>query len=136
MPPLAAADSFAFLVAISQSFRCPMEYVLVIKRWERLSNLKWMLGIFSFLWMGAQTHGTHPWQNEHQRRSVLFKYVSRTASRGGARPYYEPETYWNKEIVIEMTPEQRAVMFGPTSTPRTEDTYLTVDEDGIVCLGQ
>ena len=93
-------------------------------------------GDILFFMDGAQTHGTHPWQNEHQRRSVLFKYASRTASRGGARPYYEPETYWNKEIVIEMTPEQRAVMFGPTSAPRTEDTYLTVDEDGIVCLGQ
>ena len=74
------------------------------------------------------------WRNDHQRRSVLFKYASRTANRGGSRPYYEPETYWDEEIVSGMTPEERAVMFGPTSAPKTQEVYLAVEPDGTVRL--
>lgn len=91
-------------------------------------------GDILFFMDGAQTHGTHPWRNDHQRRSVLFKYASRTANRGGSRPYYEPETYWDEEIVIGMMPEERAVMFGPTSAPKTQEVYLAVDPDGTVRL--
>ena len=91
-------------------------------------------GDILFFMDGAQTHGTHPWRNDHQRRSVLFKYASRTANRGGSRPYYEPETYWDEEIVSGMTPEERAVMFGPTSAPKTQEVYLAVEPDGTVRL--
>ena len=91
-------------------------------------------GDILFFMDGAQTHGTHPWRNDHQRRSVLFKYASRTANRGGSRPYYKPETYWDEEIVSGMTPEERAVMFGPASPPKTQEVYLTVDPDGTVHL--
>ena len=37
-----------------------------------------------FFMDGAQTHGTHPWQNDHERRSVLMKYASRTSIRRDA----------------------------------------------------
>ena len=88
-----------------------------------------------FFMDGAQTHGTHPWQNNHERRSVLCKYASRTATRGGpSRDVCPPETFWDGAIVDGMTSEQRAVMFGPCSAPPGDDMYLTVDPDGTVRL--
>ena len=61
-------------------------------------------------------------------------HAPRTANRGGSRPHYKPETYWDEEIVSGMTPEERAVMFGPASPPKTQEVYLTVDPDGTVHL--
>jgi len=86
-----------------------------------------------FFMDGAQTHGTHPWQNDHERRSILFKYASRTSTRQGpSKEVCAPEFYWDEPIVNGMTPEQQAVMFGPCSAPGREDLYLVVDEDGAV----
>ena len=49
---------------------------------------------------GAQTHGTHPWSADFERRSILIKYASRTATRSGAsQPVSPPEIYWDEEIV-------------------------------------
>ena len=31
-----------------------------------------------------------------------------------------------------MTPEQRAVMYGPSSSPQSDGPYLDVDEGGVV----
>ena len=86
-----------------------------------------------FFMDGAQTHGTHPWRNNQERRSLLFKYASRTATRQGpSRQLVAPEVYWDSETVEDMTPEQRAVMFGPCSAPGSRNMYLTVDADGAV----
>ena len=88
-----------------------------------------------FFMDGAQTHGTHPWQADHERRSILIKYAGRTATRQGASVHVcDPDTYWDHPIVEGMTPEQRAVMFGPCSAPRRGNLYLAVDDDGAVRL--
>ena len=82
---------------------------------------------------GAQTHGTMPWQAEHQRRAVLIKYTGRTCARQGpAKQYGAPEDHWNEEVVADMTPEESAVMWGPYSNHRGEVPFLTVAEDGTV----
>lgn len=91
-------------------------------------------GDILFFMDGAQTHGTHPWQNDHDRRSILFKYASRTATRQDTARVFEPEIYWDENIVKDMTLEQRAVMFGPCSAPRSTDMNLKVQEDGTVVL--
>ncbi|MBK34940.1 MAG: hypothetical protein CME26_05350 [Gemmatimonadetes bacterium] len=87
-----------------------------------------------FFMDGAQTHGTHPWQNDHERRSILLKYASRTSARSGvSRQLYPPNIYWDANIVEEMTPAQRAVIAGPGWNFRSDPTLsLTVEEDGRV----
>ncbi len=92
-------------------------------------------GDILFFMDGAQTHGTHPWRNAHERRSILYKYAGRTATRGGpSSTVCPPEIYWGEELVARMSSEERAVMFGPCSAPGREDMYLLVDEDGTVRL--
>lgn len=88
-----------------------------------------------FFMDGAQTHGTHPWQNDHDRRSILFKYASRTATRGGpSQQVCRPEIFWDDDIVRGMTKQQRAVMFGPCSAPGSDEMFLVVEADGAVRL--
>ena len=88
-----------------------------------------------FFMDGAQTHGSHPWRNAHERRSILYKYAGRTATRQGpSREVCAPEVYWGEEWVAGMSAEERAVMFGPCSAPGREDMYLLVGEDGVVRL--
>ena len=88
-------------------------------------------GDLLFFMDGAQTHGTHPWQNEHERRSVLFKYAGRTAIRSN-REFAPPEKYWAPEIVEGMTAEERAVMWGPFSGGSRSELALICEEDGTV----
>ncbi|MCZ6635067.1 MAG: phytanoyl-CoA dioxygenase family protein [bacterium] len=86
-----------------------------------------------FFMDGAQTHGTHPWTNDHERRSILFKFASRTATRGGQSAIVaDPEIYWDKAIVDGMTDEQRAVMYGPYSGHGGRVPYLNVENDGTI----
>lgn len=86
-----------------------------------------------FFMDGAQTHGTIPWQAAHQRRSVLYKYTSRTSARSGqAEPIAPPETYWDAKVVDGMTEAQKVVMWGPYSNYHAELPYLDVSEDGDV----
>ncbi len=88
-----------------------------------------------FFMDGAQTHGARAWQAQHQRRAILFKYASRTSTRSGvSRFFLDPDTYWDKNIIDGMTPEQRAVMFGPASAARTEECRLEVDTSGTVSV--
>ena len=88
-----------------------------------------------FFMDGAQTHGARPWNANHMRRAILIKYAGRTATRQGASlGCIEPEKYWDTNVVDEMTPEQRAVMYGPASAPRTDDLYLEVNGEGKVCV--
>ena len=84
---------------------------------------------------GAQTHGARPWRAAHPRRTVLYMYAGRTAARQGASRWcLAPEKYWDAEIVSGMTSEQRAVMFGPSSSPQTDGPYLDLDQDGRVVV--
>ena len=86
-----------------------------------------------FFMDGAQTHGTRPWQSQRPRRSVLYKYASRSSVRGGpARELAPPEIYWGEDVVADMTDEQRAVMFGPCSNHGGDVPFLAVDENGDV----
>ena len=86
-----------------------------------------------FFMDGALTHGTLPWSSDNERRSVLFKYASRSAVRGGpAKDIADPEIYWDSKIVDGMSEEQLAVMYGPYSGHRGEVPYLAVSEDGEV----
>lgn len=87
-----------------------------------------------FFMDGAQSHGTHPWQNDWERRSVLFKCASRTSIRQDVARCVAPEDYWDHEVISDMTSEERAVMFGPCAAPGREDMNLVVDTDGSVRL--
>ena len=88
-----------------------------------------------FFMDGAQTHGSHPWRNDHDRRSILYKYAARSTTRQGpSRKLCEPEIYWGEETVAEMTPVERAVMYGPASAPGSDRLFLDVDEEGSVFL--
>ena len=88
-----------------------------------------------FFMDGAQTHGAFAWQAQHQRRAILLKFASRTSTRQGASiSFVDPDTYWDPHIVDGMTPEQRAVMFGPASAPRTNACELEVDAAGSVSV--
>ena len=90
-----------------------------------------------FFMDGAQTHGTFPWLNDHDRRSILYKYASRTSARSGpASELAPPETYWDDNITEDMTPEQRAVMWGPYSNFREELPLLDVLQSGEVQVSQ
>jgi len=82
---------------------------------------------------GAQTHGTIPWQAAHQRRSVLYKYTSRSSTRSGqAEVLAKPDTYWDQRVLDGMSDAERAVMWGPYSNYHEELPYLDVREDGTV----
>ena len=90
-----------------------------------------------FFMDGAQTHGARAWRAKHDRRAILIKYASRTATRQGASlQCVDPDVYWDTPIVQGMTPEQRAVMFGPASAPRTEACRLDIDESGTVSVAK
>ena len=86
-----------------------------------------------FFMDGAQTHGTFPWQAAHQRRSVLYKYTTRSSTRSGiAENLAPPETYWDVAVTDGMTDAQKAVMWGPYSNFHHELPYLDVHADGSV----
>ena len=84
---------------------------------------------------GAQTHGTHPWQNDHERRSVLMKYASRTSIRQG-RDLVDPDTHWDGSTVEGMSPVERAVMYGPASAVFDRPVRLSVRDDGEVVTAE
>ena len=89
-----------------------------------------------FFMDGAQTHGTLPWAAGHDRRSVLFKYAGRTATRTGrSAQLAPPQIHWGEDLVAGMSDVERAVMYGPASAPGTDQVFLTVDEDGTVRVG-
>ena len=86
-----------------------------------------------FFMDSAQAHGAWPWKLDTGRRSILFKYSSRTSARSGVgKDVSEPETYWDSSITDGMTPAERAVMFGPYSNHRGEIPLLDVTQDGLV----
>lgn len=59
----------------------------------------------------TMTHGTLPWNGKRERRSVLYKYASRAAARAVGK-YFTPQERYG-DWVDELTPEQRAVLYGP-----------------------
>jgi hypothetical protein len=86
-----------------------------------------------FFMDGAQTHGTFPWQNDHERRSILYKFASRTSARTGPTGEVAPPTiYWDNEVVDDMSDEQLAVMWGPYSGHGGKVPSLVVDAAGGV----
>jgi len=92
-------------------------------------------GDIFFFMDGSQTHGTHPWKNDHERKSVLYKYAARTATRGGlAYGLGQPDKYWNNEITADMSKEEQAVMWGPFSGGHRQGACLTCAKDGTVTV--
>lgn len=88
-----------------------------------------------FFMDSAQAHGAWPWKLDTSRRSILFKYASRTSVRSGvSKEVSAPETYWDRETTEGMTEEERAVMFGPYSNHRGEVPLLDVSDDGTVYI--
>jgi hypothetical protein len=88
-----------------------------------------------FFMDSAQSHGAWPWRLDTGRRSILFKYASRTSVRSGvSRELSEPESYWDHNICDGMTPEQSAVMYGPYSNHGGSVPSLTVTPDGRVVI--
>ena len=86
-----------------------------------------------FFMDGAQTHGTHAWTADHQRRSVLIKYTSNSAIRGAPRrELFEPESWWDDEIIEDMTDVEREVMLGPGVHHGGLVSGLEIDDDGNV----
>jgi ectoine hydroxylase-related dioxygenase (phytanoyl-CoA dioxygenase family) len=86
-----------------------------------------------FFMDGAQTHGTFPWQAAHQRRSVLYKYTTRSSTRSGqAEVLAPPDNYWDEPVMDGMTAEQKAVMWGPYSNYHEELPHLDVEGNGEV----
>ena len=68
----------------------------------------------------AVTHGTLPWQGEHQRRSILIRYSP------GNLAYATHYVAWPEAFVDGMSKEQRAVMEPPyhirLERPALDDT--------------
>ena len=88
-----------------------------------------------FFMDGAQTHGARPWLAAHPRRSVLYKYTCRTAARRGtAITNLEPQMQWDGDVIQGMPAEQRAVMYGPSSSPQSDGPYLQVSDEGVVSV--
>lgn len=87
-----------------------------------------------FFMDGAQTHGTFPWRNEHERRSILYKFASRTAVRGGGVQVARPDIYWDGETVDDTSDAHIEVMWGPGSGVGAPS--LEVDPSGSVGLGE
>jgi hypothetical protein len=53
---------------------------------------------------GAQTHGTLPWNADHDRCFVLYKYAGRTTIRSGRSARLALlEIYWGEELVEGMS---------------------------------
>jgi len=56
----------------------------------------------------AVTHGTLPWQGDHQRRSVLFRFSP--GNLAYAKNYLPS---WPEEMLQDLTPEQRSILEPP-----------------------
>ncbi len=84
-------------------------------------------------------HGALPWRADHERRSVLYKYASRGAARYVGR-HFEPQKRYG-EWVSELTPEQRAVLYGPgahlgtVNLPDGEQPILESDGERVWLAG-
>ncbi len=74
----------------------------------------------------SATHGTLPWEGGHERRSVLYKYASRAAARATGR-HFRPEARWG-DWVRDLSPEQRAVLYGPGV--HTGNDFPRLESDG------
>lgn len=74
----------------------------------------------------SATHGTLPWKGARERRSVLYKYASRAAARATGR-HFAPESRWG-DWVRDLSPEQRAVLYGPGV--HTGNDFPRLDSDG------
>ena len=73
----------------------------------------------SVLGLRATVHGALPWKAEHERRSLLFRYVPGHMATGAL----EPPPPW----VAELTPAQQTAFEPPSSSGRS-----LVNADGSV----
>jgi Phytanoyl-CoA dioxygenase (PhyH) len=64
---------------------------------------------------GAIVHGTHPWQAEHERRSLLFKYAP--GQLAWSRLYLN----WSPELLESLSPSRRSLLEPPYCLPHHAD---------------
>ena len=86
-----------------------------------------------FFMDGAQTHGTLRWNADHERRSILFKYAGRTATRRGGFAREVPA----RALLVrrDRRRHERRAAGGDVRSllrPGTDEVFLRVDEDGTV----
>ena len=77
------------------------------------------------LFAETATHGTLPWKAQHRRRSVLYKYAARAAVRNLGN-HFLPSDRWG-DWTEDLTPEQRAVLYGPGVLTSGRVPYLESD---------
>jgi hypothetical protein len=61
----------------------------------------------------ACTHGTLPWNADHQRRAILYKYNTGHMAWSGGDLHGPVLDYWD-----ELTPPQQATLIGPSHHSR------------------
>ena len=80
------------------------------------------------------THGALPWRGRGERRSLLYKYASRAATRAVGRFFTARDRHgpWTDELTVE----QRAVLYGPGVHTGGELPLLQSDGDVTTVSGK
>jgi hypothetical protein len=90
-------------------------------------------GDLIFFMDGAETHGTHRWTAEHQRRSILIKYTAKSAARGVPdRDLFEPPAWRDEAELQGMSETELQVLKGPGVHHGPLVKALDVDDQGDV----
>ena len=74
----------------------------------------------------ACTHGTLPWNGEHQRRAILYKYNTGHMAWGGGGLGGPAPDYWD-----ELTPQQQAALLRPSHhsrRPKPSNDYKGLEQ--------
>jgi len=80
------------------------------------------------LFTTAVSHGALPAPGEGERRILLYPYGAHAVVRTAGRPFL-PEEYWG-EWTLDLTPEQRAVLFAPGTD--TSGRLPVLESDGSI----
>ena len=127
------AGSLMFREATSRNTTCPRYSSIFRVMSSPYGRRTFGLVACFFSWMVTKPTEPFPWKAAHQRRSVLYKYTSRSSTRSGqAEVLADPDIYGDECIVGDMTDMQQVVMWGPYSNYHEELTYLSVSAAGEV----
>ena len=105
---------------------CPREMLQWEKYREFVTEINAEAGD-AVIFSEACTHGTLPWNADHQRRAILYKYNAGHMSWGGGGLPYPPD-YWD-----ELTPPQQAALLRPSHhsrRPKQSNDYQGLAEIG------
>lgn len=90
---------------------CPQEMLRWEKYQEYVTEINGKAGD-AIIFTEALTHGTLPWNGDHQRRAILYKFNAGHMSWGGGG-LRSPVPYWD-----ELTPAQQATLLLPSHHSR------------------